>query len=219
MSTHHVTDCASTQVIARVTVVPAAEVRSPRDGRVAPGGEPIANLDFHAVAESWHDFYLTAGAAAATLIGLLFVGLSINLDAFTADEGTGLRLLAEQAFANLIYVLLIALFVLVPSQDPQSLTIELTIIGLFGVGRVSRRWRTFGTRGDRFGRRVYLLRRIGLPAIASVGLILVALWMPAEWLGAFFWLLGVVLVYLMSAADSAWDLLVEVGRERRRTRG
>jgi len=24
-------------------------------------------------------------------------------------------------------------------------------------------------------------------------------------------------VYLMSAADSAWDLLVEVGRERRRS--
>ena len=29
-----------------------------------------------------HDFYLTAGAAAATLIGLLFVGISINLDEF-----------------------------------------------------------------------------------------------------------------------------------------
>jgi hypothetical protein len=175
--------------------------------------------EFHVVAESWHDFYLTAGAAAATLIGLLFVGLSINLDAFTADEGTGLRLLAEQAFSNLIYVLLIALFVLIPSPDPQSLTIELVIIGLFGVGRVARRWRTFGTRTDRFGRRVYLLRRIGFPALASAGLIVVAVWMTADWLAAFFWLVGVVLIYLMSAADSAWDLLVEVGRERRRTRG
>src|SRR5262249_44079064 len=161
-------------------------------------------------------FYLTAGAAAATLVGLLFVGLSINLDAFTGDEGTGLRLLAEQAFSNLIYVLLIALFVLIPSPDPLSLTIELAIVGAFGLLRVGRRWRTFGHRDDRFGERVYVLRRVGLPGIASLGLILIALWMSRDWISALFWLVGVVLIYLMSAADSAWDLLVEVGRERRR---
>jgi hypothetical protein len=178
----------------------------------------IPSSDFHAVAESWHDFYLTAGAASATLIGLLFVGLSINLDAFTADNGTALRLLAEQAFSNLIYVLLIALFALIPNQDPQSLTFELGIIGAFGVVRVARRWRTFGGRGDRFGHRAYLLRRVGLPGLAGVGLILVALWMSQEWISAYFWLVGIVLIYLMSAADSAWDLLVEVGRERRRTK-
>ena len=32
---------------------------------------------------SWHDFYLTIGAASASLIGLLFVALSLNLDAIT----------------------------------------------------------------------------------------------------------------------------------------
>jgi hypothetical protein len=115
-------------------------------------------------------------------------------------------------------VLLIALFVLIPNQDPQSLTIELGIVGAFGVVRVARRWRTFGGRGDRFGHRAYLLRRVGLPGIASVGLVLVAIWLSRDWFSAFFWLVGIVLVYLMSAADSAWDLLVEVGRERRRTR-
>jgi len=174
--------------------------------------------EFHVVAESWHDFYLTAGAAAATLIGLLFVGLSINLDSFTAEEGTSLRLLAEQAFANLIYVLLIALFVLIPSPEPLSLTIELAIVGVFGVVRVARRWRTFGHRDDRFGQRTYVLRRVGLPGLASLGLVVVALWMSRDWFAAFFWLVGVVFVYLMSAADSAWDLLVEVGRERHGSR-
>jgi hypothetical protein len=27
----------------------------------------------------WHDFYMLAGAASATLVGLLFVGLSLHL--------------------------------------------------------------------------------------------------------------------------------------------
>ena len=29
--------------------------------------------------QSWRDFYVTAGAAAATLVGLLFVGLSSHI--------------------------------------------------------------------------------------------------------------------------------------------
>ena len=36
---------------------------------------------------------------------------------------------------------------------------------------------------------------------------------------ALYWLVGAVLIYLFSAADSAWDLLIEVGRERRRRLG
>ena len=35
---------------------------------------------------SWHDFYVTMGTASARLIGLLFVALSLNLDAITADS-------------------------------------------------------------------------------------------------------------------------------------
>jgi hypothetical protein len=53
-----------------------------------------------------------------------------------------------------------------------------------------------------------------VPGLASVALILIAFWFPRDALSAFFWLLGVVLIFLTSAADSSWDLLVEVGRER-----
>jgi hypothetical protein len=174
---------------------------------------------FNAVAETWHDFYLTAGAASATLVGLLFVGLSLNLDVVTADDGTGIRVLAEQAFADFVFVLLIALFVLVPNQDALSLTIELGIVGAFGVVRVVRRWSVFRRPSDRFLTRTYLVRRLGLPGLASLGLILVALWFPTQPISAFFWLLAIVLLFLMSAADSCWDLLVEVGRVQRQAKG
>jgi hypothetical protein len=56
-----------------------------------------------------------------------------------------------------------------------------------------------------------------LSAIASVGLVGVAAMVPANPTSAFYWLIGVVLIYLTSAADSAWDLLIEVGRQRRAT--
>jgi hypothetical protein len=178
---------------------------------------PIQNAEFSSLAGTWHDFYLTAGAAAATLIGLLFVGLSINLDEFTADAGGDLRLLAEQAFANFIFVLVIALFVLIPNQDATSLALELVIVGIVGASRMVRRVRAF-RRGqqDPFGGWVYIVRRLGLPGIASVALILVGVEVPQNPISAFFWLLAVVLIYLTSAADTAWDLLIEVGRQRRK---
>jgi len=182
-------------------------------------GPTITNPEFSAVAGTWHDFYLTAGAASATLIGLLFVGLSINLDEFTSERGADLRLLAEQAFANFIFVLLIALFVLVPNQDASSLTVELAIIGIVGALRMVRRVRAFRRRQENpFGGWVYVVRRLGLPGAASIGLVGVGLLMLTDTISAFFWLLGIVLVYLMSAADTTWDLLIEVGRERRRMR-
>ena len=184
---------------------------------VRPGETAITNAEFSALATSWHDFYLTAGAAAAALIGLLFVGVSINLDEFTADEGTGIRLLAEQAFSNFVWVLLIALFVLGPDQDSVSLAIELAIVGGLGTVRVLQRVAAFRRRTDRFLGSFYAIRRLGLPGAASIGLIAVAALLASNPISSFYWLLGVVLVYLTSAADSAWDLLVEVGRERRRT--
>jgi len=36
-------------------------------------------MNFADVLQGWHDFYVTAGAAAATLVGLLFVGLSLHI--------------------------------------------------------------------------------------------------------------------------------------------
>ena len=40
-------------------------------------------------AEAWTDFYVTAGASAAVLIGLLFVALSINREAITRHPHLG----------------------------------------------------------------------------------------------------------------------------------
>jgi len=111
----------------------------------------------------------------------------------------------------------ISLFVLIPNQDVESLSIELGITGGIGVIRIVRRLRAFRRRReDPFGGWVYVLRRLGLPGIASAGLVMVAVMLLSQTISAFFWLLGLVLVFLTSAADTAWDLLIEVGRERRR---
>jgi hypothetical protein len=48
---------------------------------------------------------------------------------------------------------------------------------------------------------------------------LVAVMLSSDPISSFYWLVAVILIYLTSAADSASDLLIELGRDRRRRTG
>ena len=72
---------------------------------------------FTATLDSWHDFYLAVGSASAALLGLLFVGVSINLASVVAAERVDLRTRANLAFSNLLYLLGLSLIVLIPGAE------------------------------------------------------------------------------------------------------
>lgn len=83
-------------------------------------------------AEAWVDFYLVAGAAAAVLIGLLFVALSINREA-TAQPHFGGQ--ARQAVFALVSIFIVSLLVLVPDQSDSALGAELLCGAMFNLVR------------------------------------------------------------------------------------
>ncbi len=56
-------------------------------------------MSFQTAVGGWHDFYILAGTAAATLVGLLFVGLSLHLRVVIASSEV--RSLARVTLANL----------------------------------------------------------------------------------------------------------------------
>ncbi len=82
--------------------------------------------------EGWHDFYLMIGTAAATLIGLLFVSLSLNVDVITREANADLRVLATQTFTSFI-VLMFAVLFLIPHQVPEGLGLPLLGVGGYGL--------------------------------------------------------------------------------------
>ncbi|HYZ01318.1 MAG TPA: hypothetical protein VFA92_07480, partial [Candidatus Binatia bacterium] len=65
-------------------------------------------MRFEVALESWHDFYLISGGAAAALAGLLFVGLSIHLRVVISEAEV--RGLARVTLTNFTLLLLVALF-------------------------------------------------------------------------------------------------------------
>jgi len=163
---------------------------------------------------SWHDFYVTMGTASASLIGLLFVAISINLDAVTGPSRDDLRAFAEQAFTSFSVVLLIAVLFLIPTGGPSSIAIAYLVLGGGAVVRMVRRapavWR-----GLRQGQlRATVFWRFILPVAASVGLLASGLGLIVGQPSALFWLVAVIIGLLMSAARSSWDLLVKVSEDR-----
>lgn len=70
--------------------------------------------------QAWFSFYAVIGAAAATLMGLLFVATSLNAAAALSRGQQGSRRLAEQAFENYLAVLMVSLLALFPDMSLTS---------------------------------------------------------------------------------------------------
>jgi hypothetical protein len=163
---------------------------------------------------TWRDFYAVTGAAAATLAGLLFVAVSLNVDRFRAQEASAAGRLAAQAFGNFVSVLLIALVFLVPNLTPEGLGWPVTIMALVALVELGRRYlghRRAGRAGPgrrpaaAGGRLVGALAVPGLSYLTLLGVGVTVLTGSTDWLG---WLVPVNLVLLGNAAASAWQLLV-----------
>lgn len=156
----------------------------------------------------WHDFYVVAGTAAATLVGLLFVGLSLHLRVVLASSDV--RSLARVTLANFGAILLVALFMVIP-QDQASAAFQLIGVGavslvitapsLYAAGRSRRRTLPLSR----------LVLRFGLSTVGYLALILAGIQLFSAYSGAFDTLLAVSIILLVVSLRNTWDLLVTVG--------
>src|ERR1700730_6908125 len=86
--------------------------------------------------QSWHDFYVTVGAAAATLVGLLFVGLSLHIRVVVSHPDV--KSLARATLTDFFVVLLVALVILTPPTNAGTVAAWLIAIGVISLALVVR---------------------------------------------------------------------------------
>jgi len=165
---------------------------------------------FAQTVQGWHDFYVLIGEAAATLLGLLFVSLSLNVVAITRKKNVDLRALAEQTFSNFIFVLLAALFFLIPHQE--RLGLGLPLLGTGGLGLFSTVMHFLMMRHTQ--PRVWRLGSVGIrfiiPAISFVILIIIAIFALSGKTGGLYWLVPVMVMLMVTSSFNAWDLLLRL---------
>ena len=166
---------------------------------------------------AWHDFYLLVGTAAVTLLGLLFIAVSLNLEVIAQEEHAELRARAVLTFNSFLYVLIFALLFLIPSQSPAGLGWPLLLVGGTGVFTLSQNLlRIWKARDPAHLRgRAFLFWRVILPIGWSIVLVVVSITVLAgntRWL---YWLVPVFIARLIAAVRGAWALLLHVGHDKR----
>ncbi|HMJ40289.1 MAG TPA: hypothetical protein VK606_12135 [Verrucomicrobiae bacterium] len=170
-------------------------------------------MSFHDTLQGWHDFYVTAGAASATLAGLLFVGLSLHIRIVVTHPEV--RSLARFTLSNYFEILLVSLFLLTPTTESRLTGTELVLVAAVTLALMApislrgvreRRARTLSLR--------VLIWRFGLSMLAYLALgAMGILFYAGDGGNALGWLVGTIVVLFLVAIRNTWDLLVTVAEK------
>ena len=167
---------------------------------------------FQTTIQAWHEFYMLAGGAAATLVGLLFVGLSLHLRVVVSRPEV--RSLASVTLANFALVLLIALFGLIPEQ-PQGFGYAVILSGAATGAIVAPSLWAASRSQTRTLRVRRLFLRFGISALACAGAVAAGvLVLRGSYGTALGWLAAVSVTLNVTSLRNSWDLLVTVGEAR-----
>jgi hypothetical protein len=163
-------------------------------------------MTFDRALAAWHDFYMLGGTAAATLLGLLFVAVSLKLEVVRSESAKHVRALAWQTFASFLSVLFISFTYLIPFVDQRSLGLVLAILGGFGLVRMALALPS--TAGG--GWSVATVARFVLPLAAYVVMLGAGIDLRQGYVDGLYWMVGPIIMLLASAAQGAWSLLLGV---------
>ena len=168
----------------------------------------VESLEPYSIAQ-WNTLLAVQASAAATLTGLVFVAVSINLNRIMVFPGLPGR--AGESILEFLNVFFVSIVALVPQQPPKLLAIEILLIALTSwiaqmvVQRRYLRVRT-GHPWSWFISRAVLTQLATLPF--CVAAILLLLGIP----GGIYWLVPGFIFSFVGGIVGAWVLLVEVVR-------
>jgi hypothetical protein len=160
----------------------------------------------------WRDFQTAVAGAGATLLGLLFVAVSLRPALFGPDTRPEFLSLALKSMGLFMLVVLVALLFLMPEPQPSTIGIALLLMGAISLcSSVPQLGSVLGLMREEWGIFFYL-RRVLLPTVgygvltvAGIGVLLG----NAAWIDVVGWLQW---VFLFTATYNAWDLLTHVVR-------
>jgi hypothetical protein len=165
--------------------------------------------------QTWTQLYSVTGGSAATLLGLLFVAVSVTAPRTLGKMHQNSRRLAEQAFQNYLVVMLISLLALFPSLN--LLELGFATLGLTALRGVTSLVRLYWAAMKPYesGSRWRSLRR-QYPSLIGFSLLIFAASRMALDLGDNRTLFAVATVVLLfSATAVSWELLLRIASEDR----
>lgn len=159
------------------------------------------------VMQGWSNFLVGELGAAAALTGLLFVAVSINLARILQFEHLPAR--AAEALLELLSVLIVATFALIPRQNAYAYGIEIGLTGLVSWALHTRAM----IRSRKFDREyIGFLSRFVMNQLPPLPFIIAGALLVAGRPSGVYWIVPGVLLSFAAGIAGAWVLLVEIQR-------
>lgn len=160
--------------------------------------------------EHWSDFFLLVGSAAAVLIGLIFVVISLLQDRSRSTVLVGSRLYMGPIVLGISFVLTLSAAALTPGLGGRSFALLTGLIAVWGLVRGIMS--TVGIQrlsqiddGPPHWTDIWFYGVIPSALYILFGIVAVAYWRDCWW--ADFALAGVITAALLLAIRNEWDLI------------
>src|ERR1700683_1533033 len=157
----------------------------------------------------WETFFTAKLAAAATLAGVLLLGVSLNLAKILANPSLPGRALS--GFYLLLANVIVASLMLVPEQPATAIGLEILCAGLALWGMISR-LDIIAIRRSMAEYRRYFVRHFFMFQLAVIPYLVGGVMVLAGVHGGLYWVAAAMVISLFVASTEAWVLLVEINR-------
>lgn len=157
----------------------------------------------------WNDFWMAVAASAATLTGLIFIGVSISLKELLANPQLPAR--AIQSLVLLMTVLVVSTLNLIPKQPSILIGIEVLIAGIIVWFFTLRTDLKILPKTEGENRR-YVRQNILLTQLAIIPYIVAGIVICIIGKDGIYWIIPGILLCFTKAILDAWVLLVEIYR-------
>ena len=157
----------------------------------------------------WESFFIAEVGASAALLGLIFVGVSINLTRILSIPSLPNRALL--ALIMLLTILVVSSLLLVPGQSLTLIGIELLVLGLLVWITATILDVTILQKRDPHYRSQYMLN-MALTQFAMLPYVVAGIFVLTRGTDGLYWLVPAIVISFIKAILDAWVLLVEINR-------
>jgi hypothetical protein len=157
----------------------------------------------------WHDFFVATAGASAALTGLIFVGVSINLNRILSVPALPAR--ASISMILLLTILIVTILLLAPYESIKVAGTEVLVIGLVVWGGVILTDIRIRRNKEKQFKSLYTLNII-MNQVAILPYIISGISLIRGDLNGLYWLLAAMVFSFIKASLDAWVLLIEINR-------
>jgi hypothetical protein len=165
----------------------------------------------------WQNFYFMIGGASATLIGLMFVAVSLGADLPSATDEAGVTAFVTPMLIHFGSVLTISAVMLIPTFRLMSLGIALVVVGaVFTLYSLWIRQQFISHPNSPNYSKSDWKWYVYFPIIGDVLVMVAALWLLSGSTDALNVLPVAVGVLLVVSVRNTWDLMIWIAQNRQK---